>query len=129
VSAALDTTPGRLPSVTVALSVRLLPRPHRDRYRRELAAELHDLPAADHLSYAFRVLARTWALRAALNSSPPTPTGEPTMTKPLRCRLARHDWEQMHNDDGEEYLECARCGAQKDPIHLADFGNTGGAWF
>lgn len=36
------------------------------------------------------------------------------MTKPLRCRLFLHDWRTLHNDQGQRYEECTRCGANRD---------------
>ena len=29
----------------------------------------------------------------------------------LRCSLGRHEWALAHNEDGERYRECRRCGA------------------
>ncbi len=35
------------------------------------------------------------------------------------CRIGVHRWEHMRNpDDGEWYLECARCHKEKDEISL-----------
>jgi hypothetical protein len=31
--------------------------------------------------------------------------------KPLKCLLFLHDWQQQHNDQGQRYEVCARCGA------------------
>ena len=47
-------------------------------------------------------------------------------TKGIRCRLGIHSWETLRNDDGEAYVECRRCGAEGDKIHLSDYGDTGG---
>jgi hypothetical protein len=32
------------------------------------------------------------------------------MAKTLRCRLGRHRWRGMKNDQNEPYMECADCG-------------------
>jgi hypothetical protein len=34
--------------------------------------------------------------------------------KPLKCRLFLHDWRQQHNDQGQRYEVCDRCGAYRD---------------
>jgi hypothetical protein len=52
--------------------------------------------------------------------------GRGMASKGMRCRLGIHSWETLRNDDGEAYLECRRCGAEGDKIHLGDYGDTGG---
>ena len=47
-------------------------------------------------------------------------------TKPLRCRIGFHSWENRRNDAGEPYIECRRCGTESDKIHLSNYGDTGG---
>jgi hypothetical protein len=34
--------------------------------------------------------------------------------KPLKCLLFLHDWRQQHNEQGQRYEVCARCGAYRD---------------
>lgn len=65
-------SPRRAPATALALSVRVLPRPYRPRYRVELAAELLDVPQDQQLTYALRILARSLALRSALSTYRPT---------------------------------------------------------
>ena len=36
------------------------------------------------------------------------------MKKPLRCLLQFHEWRLITNDEGQQYKECARCGAYRD---------------
>jgi hypothetical protein len=117
-------------TATLALALRLLPRDHRDRYRRELAAELYDVAPADRLRYSQHVLSRSWALRAALRAQPVSTIGDSTMSKPLRCRLGLHDWYVTLNPDGEKYQACARCNAERDAVIVADqSGNAAGGGF
>jgi len=40
--------------------------------------------------------------------------------KPLWCRLRRHDWKHEHNEEGQGYYLCRRCGTTKDEFHLSD---------
>jgi hypothetical protein len=40
--------------------------------------------------------------------------------KPLLCRLGRHHWHTEHNDEGQAYLLCDRCGKDRDSFHLSD---------
>ena len=116
-------------TATLALAVRLLPRDHRCRYRREFAAELYDVAPGVRRRYAQHVLSRSWALRAALRTQPST-IGASTMTKPLRCRLGLHDWYVTLNPDGEKYQACARCNAERDAVIVADqSGNAAGGGF
>lgn len=90
----------------------ILPAPTRDRYRHELAAELAFIPRRRRPGYILRVLISTLPLRAALASSQPNPIGALAMaTKPLRCRLGRHDWiRKLNDEDRHHYSECRRCG-------------------
>jgi hypothetical protein len=37
------------------------------------------------------------------------------MAKSLRCRLGIHSWRKDHNDAGQMYLTCRRCGKNDDP--------------
>ena len=40
--------------------------------------------------------------------------------KPLWCRLRRHAWKHEHNEDGQGYYICLRCGTTRDEFHLSD---------
>lgn len=62
----------------VAMAVQVLPAQHRDRYRDEFRAELHDLPNRwQRLGYALRVLSGAGDLRRALTGPTHTPEGTP----------------------------------------------------
>ena len=105
--------------VGVALATRSLPTlADRHRYRAEFLAELHDLPPAGQLRFTAGVLSQTFALRAALGSSP-TRAEEDAMTLPRttvtwRCRVLRaHVWVSRSTEDGGRYLVCRRCGRDK----------------
>jgi hypothetical protein len=101
--------------VLVVLATWMLPAGHRDRYRHEFAAELHDLRRRERLPYAVRVLVRAWTLNAALTAQPAT-IGVVTMpAKPWKCRLGRHDWQRKHNEeDRTPYTQCTRCNRIQD---------------
>jgi hypothetical protein len=110
--------PGRAALQIVKLAARTLPASHRERYRREFAAELHFVPRADQLRYAVHVLSRAWSLRAALIEPAPATIGGSTLknvpTRPLSCRLnLRHHWRRYFTEDGDRYQACARCGKDK----------------
>jgi hypothetical protein len=104
----------------VEIAVRALPGlDDRLRYRAEFTADLHELPPAAQLRYAAGVLSRTFALRAALGSTP-TRAEEDAMTAPTRsrfhwqCRLfGAHDWVSRSAEDGSRYVGCRRCGKEK----------------
>ncbi|TFV78384.1 hypothetical protein E4P39_04010 [Blastococcus sp. CT_GayMR19] len=103
----------------VGLAARALRRPgDRARYRAEFLAELHDLPPAGQLRFTAGVLSQTFALRAALGSSP-TRAEEDAMTLTRttfywRCRVFRtHAWVSRSTEDGGRYLVCRRCGRDK----------------
>ena len=105
--------------VGIALATRPLPTiADRLRYRAEFLAELHDLPTAGQLRFTAGVLAQTFALRAALGSSP-TRAEEDATTLPRttfcwRCRVLRaHAWVSRSTEDGGRYLVCRRCGRDK----------------
>jgi hypothetical protein len=100
----------------VELAVRVLPElDDRLRYRAEFVAELHALPPGAQLRYAAGVLSQTFALRAALGSTPSS-VEENAMTitrAPFywRCRvLHKHRWVTRSTEDGSRYETCARCG-------------------
>ena len=41
--------------------------------------------------------------------------------KHLRCLLHLHDWHTHHNDEGQRYQLCARCGAYREKYTLTDY--------
>ena len=105
--------------IGLRLAARALRRPgDRARYRVEFLAELHDLPPAGQLRFTAGVLSQTFALRAALGSSP-TRAEEDAMTLTRttfhwRCRVLRtHAWVSRSTEDGGRYLVCRRCGRDK----------------
>ena len=47
--------------------------------------------------------------------------------KPLRCLLHLHVWHTYHNDEGQRYQLCTRCGAYREKYTLTDY-KAGSAW-
>jgi hypothetical protein len=41
--------------------------------------------------------------------------------KPLRCLLHLHVWHTYHNDEGQRYQLCTRCGAYREKYTLTDY--------
>jgi hypothetical protein len=119
--------------LAVGLAVRSLPEGDRLRYRAEFLAELHALSAPAQLRYATGVLSQTFALRAALGSSP-TRAEEAAMTLVpakkqffWRCRVFRlHRWVTHSAEDGSRSLVCSRCGRDRGVVTVGG-GNTIGA--
>jgi hypothetical protein len=111
---------------SVQLATRVLPGATRDRYRQEFLAELYGLRRARQLRYAFGVLSRSWALRAAINTPSEAAVADmeivfPRRRRPLLCRLnLRHRWATLRTEDGRPYLRCQRCGKDETDI----FGGT-----
>ncbi len=115
--------PGAIAAAAVDVAVRMLPDlDDRLRYRAEFAADLSALGTAAQLRYAAGVLSQTFALRAALGSTP-TRAEEAAMTVSTRpfhwqCRLfGAHDWVSRSAEDGSRYVACRRCGKHKDYQH------------
>jgi hypothetical protein len=117
-------TTGRAPlraaRAGVELAVRALPDWHdRLRYRAEFLAELQDLTPSEQLRYTAGVLSQTFALRAALGSSPSRVEGDAmtiTTGRPFswRCRVFRfHHWVVRSTEDGGRFNTCARCGRDR----------------
>jgi len=113
-------TPLALSRAAVDLAVWFLPElDDRLRYRAEFLAELHDLSPARQLRYSAGVLSQTFALRAALGSTPSRAeedvmTITRTRTFYWRCRvLRRHHWVQRSTEDGSRYHACSRCGRDR----------------
>lgn len=85
--------------------------PVRERYRRELLAELSTLAGRARPGFAIGALTSAMALRAAI-SAPGADLVFPTR-KPLRCKLGMHRYRWECNPDGDSYLRCTRCGDDK----------------
>ena len=114
----------------IDLAVRALPElDDRLRYRAEFLAELHGLPPAGQLRFTTGVLSQTFALRAALGSSPSRVEEDAitiTKTRPFywRCRVLRwHHWVLRSTEDGGRYRTCVRCGRD---WYGSPSGGTGG---
>jgi len=125
----------RAARAAVALAARLLPgEADRRRYRAEFAAELHGRRPDDQLRYAAGVLSQTFALRAALGSTPSRVEEDAmTTTRPRtfswRCHvLRRHHWVQRSTEDGSRYHACSRCGRDRSDADVGG-GPTVGVGF
>ena len=113
--------------LALAVTVRQLPKGHRDRYRREFDAELFDVAPRDRLGYALRLLGRSWSLRSAL--APTSLVDDATPTTPLLCRWHRHKWSLQRSPEGDGgYYECLRCAKQKDHNSSIVPPTMGGSW-
>jgi len=110
----------RLTRTTVGLATVLLPHGAvRDRYRRELAAELESLPSAKRWRAALGMAVSAYALRRAVlrTSLASAPGVAKTKPVPLRCRLhISHEWHNETTEDGQRYRRCLRCGLDDDGI-------------
>jgi hypothetical protein len=42
------------------------------------------------------------------------------MTGPRRCLLHLHSWRIQHDDEGQRFQTCDRCGARRDTTTLTD---------
>jgi hypothetical protein len=124
---------GPLPPARAAieLAVRSLPElDDRLRYRAEFIADLATLPPIGQLKYATGVLSQTFALRAALGSSPSRAEEDAmsltTLRVPFwRCRVFRaHRWVTRSTEDGGRYRVCRGCGREQSGSPI-DFGGIG----
>ena len=121
-----------LARAAVALAVRALPElDDRLRYRAEFTADLVVLPPPEQLRYATGILSQTFALRAALGSSP-TRIEEDAMTVATpripfwRCRVFRaHHWVSRSAEDGSRYRVCRGCGRHS-YVNYSTGGSAGG---
>jgi hypothetical protein len=101
--------------IGIGLAVRALPsRDARDRYYRELVAELYGLPPATQLRYVAGFLIHAFALRAALGAAPSLieETAVQTISRRsrFRCRaLHSHTWHTYSTEDGGRYQACVVC--------------------
>src|SRR5262245_36568318 len=99
--------------LAVTSAARVLPAPHRDRYRQEFIAELHGMTAAEQLGHAAGVLTRAWALRLGVNEPARLMAKEAAMAKHWRCRIGIHRWKRLRNPEGGWYRECRDCEKQR----------------
>jgi hypothetical protein len=121
----------------IGLAVRVLPElDDRLRYRAEFLAELDALSPSDQLRYTAGVLSQTFALRAALGSSPARAEEDAmsltTSTRSFfwRCRiLRRHRWVTRSTEDGSRYEACCRCGQDRTEQYDATGGIGMGGMF
>lgn len=132
----MTSTRAPLPPVRAAveLAVRSLPElDDRLRYRSEFIADLTTLSPVDQLKYATGILSQTFALRAALGSTP-SRAEEDAMTLTTarppfwRCRVFRaHRWVTRSTEDGGRYRTCSGCGREQSgsPTY---FGGIGAGW-
>jgi hypothetical protein len=119
----------------IDLAVRTVPAGHRERYGREIVAELHDVPPGQRFAYAVQILLHAPALRSALARSRAPSTVRTRPRRPLRCILRRHRWRLETTQDGGRYERCAACGKDRydgEPIAdgswmAAGWGGGGGA--
>jgi hypothetical protein len=97
----------------IVMAVRPLPKGVvRDRYRRELTADLTVPKLHQRLPFALRCFARASALRRATRGASTTPGRDVMVTppKPFLCRAGlHHRWELAYTDDGKEFVRCERC--------------------
>ena len=93
--------------------------PIRDRYSRELHADLAQLPLRSQVAFSARVLLGVHALRAAVVAQPEVGTHH----KPVLCQLdVHHDWRLEHTEDGGRYWRCRKCGKDDDGLGRRSFG-------
>ena len=119
--------PTRLARGLIALSVTVLPKSARARYRREFIADLHELSRVEQAGYALHVLAGSVPLRLAVRGATRTSPAEAIdMTtrqgRPLLCWLTlHHDWHGESAEDGTRYQRCRRCGKDATgPVTIRD---------
>jgi len=105
----------------VRVAMLVLPRgPIRDRYQRELHADLAQLPSRTQFTFSVRVLLAAYALRTAVLGAQPDTTAP---HKPVLCLLnVHHDWRLEHTDDGGRYRRCRKCGKDDDGLGRRSFG-------
>ncbi len=108
--------PAFLARTALALTVRLLPAAHRERYALELHADLVGLPRVEQRRQALSVLLHVQQLAWALGDPSPDLERRPARRRDLRCAVGWHHYARrraLHPEDGIHWrLECTRC--QKD---------------
>jgi hypothetical protein len=101
--------PARWSTAITGAVVRILPAGSRDRWERELVAELYGLSRREQLRHTLGVVTRVVALRSAAMASP-DPAAVVVVHTPVRCVLRRHSWRVLVTEDGTRYRRCRRCG-------------------
>jgi len=100
----------------LAVVVLVLPAASRDRYREEFRAELAELGWSSQFFQAGTLLAGSFSLRRALGQV--DVIEDLTVAKSWRCRLGRHHYLPVQDDNpemrGRPYLRCDRCDRPKD---------------
>ena len=72
------------------------------------------------LRHASALLLHAWALRSALVATRQEETVMTTTTKPLRCRLGIHRWDERQNPETHErYQVCELCDAYHERAQAA----------
>jgi len=101
----------------ISLTVIVLPRDARDRYREEFRTELCELGAAAQLGQAAGILACSVQLRRALKERDVVVTEH--VRRDWRCRIGRHSYVWRRDDNpemyGRPYHQCVRCGVRFEP--------------
>jgi hypothetical protein len=106
--------PSRWSMSLTRVAVRAVPAgPVRDRYRRELVAELYGMSAGQQARQVLGVWVHAPALRAALTEPDHEEVSMPH--KSIRCRLGEHHYRWFSTDDGSRYQRCDRCGQDRGP--------------
>ncbi len=120
--------PTRSARLGVSLAVSALPtRAERERYYCQLVAELYGLPPSTQLRHAAGFVSQTFALRAALGSSPAHleelgMRSTPSSWRSFRCQVMRmHYWRTFSNPDGERYRACAVCQTERNSSFAPPF--------
>jgi hypothetical protein len=101
----------------ISLTVIVLPRDTRDRYREEFRTELCELRTPAQIVQAAGILACSLQLRRALGDRDVVVTE--TMKRDWRCRIGRHSYVRRRDDNpemyGRPYHHCVRCGERFEP--------------
>ncbi len=99
----------------------------RERYRQEFLADLYDRRRTARLRYSLGVLTHVVPLRIAVGRGIALESAAFGGRRSLLCRLHLHHFDPCHNPDGEFYLRCRRCGADRyDPQGKPGDVNIGG---
>jgi hypothetical protein len=124
------TTRRRFPTALLGLALGVLPSGSvRERYRRELIAELSSLPPERQLRHSLGFLVSAWSLRRAVTGRDALVDGAALVfPRPLHCRLhLYHHYRLATTDDGGRYLRCRDCGLDRPGTGNgpADIGTSG----
>ena len=111
---------------TTRTALRLIPPGGgRDRWQRELVAELYGLSRSEQARHTLGVVSRAIALRRAVTAQGPA-IEEDVVKKPIRCRLGWHSWIPRYSEDGtSRYVGCRRCSKETDAPDIFQRGLPG----